>query len=60
MSDIWINAFVIIKSSWTDKEKSEVGELVLKSLREKWHTNHSSDAPKDVDTTYTEITVGTS
>ena len=60
MSDVWINAFVMIKTKNTDEELKEIGKLVLKALREKWNYNYSKDAPKDVDTTYTEITVGTS
>ena len=60
MSDIWISAFTMIKSHPTDEELKEIGKLVLVTLREQWDLNHSRDAPKDVDTTYTEITVGTS
>ena len=62
MSDIWVNAFLVIKSKWTDEEERQVGELVLKKLRERWDENRT--LPNDItminSSSHAQITVATS
>ena len=56
MSDIWIsNLKVCFRDTWTDEQKKEIGELVLKKLHNKW--TKKGGIVKNFNT---EITIGTS
>ena len=59
MSDVWINAFVALRTHHTDEELKQIGQAVINALQEQWEEDHKSSA-KQEPLHCTEITVGTS